>query len=187
MRRRRDSEPLSIAVTPDESLAIVTASNHVDPKDPTKQAPNDDVTVIDLKATPPKVIASLKAGKGAAGISINRAGTLADCLQIACAFSDIDFKTTDEVTARERLAAALVGHVHDAAHAAAECDRDRHERARGVARMIGAREAQIALDVRHPEHFAGARDMAADALAEPQLLHFFLERTFRHVLFGPTS
>ena len=69
--------PLSIGVTPDEGLALVTASNKVDPSDPTKQAPNDDVTVIDLKATPPKVLASLKAGKGAAGVSINRAGTLA--------------------------------------------------------------------------------------------------------------
>jgi len=33
--------------------------------------------VIDLKASPPKVIATLEAGKGAAGISINRQGTLA--------------------------------------------------------------------------------------------------------------
>ena len=50
--------PLSIGVTPDEGLALVTASNKVDPTDPTKQTPNDDVTVIDLKATPPKVLAS---------------------------------------------------------------------------------------------------------------------------------
>ena len=69
--------PLSIAVTPDESLAIVTASAKVDPSDPTKQTPNNQVSVIDLKANPPKVIASLEAGKGAAGISINRQGTLA--------------------------------------------------------------------------------------------------------------
>ena len=69
--------PLSIAVTPDESLAIVTASNKVDPKDATKQAPNDQVTVIDLKATPPTVLATLKAGQGASGVSVNRAGTLA--------------------------------------------------------------------------------------------------------------
>src|SRR5690348_16129058 len=69
--------PLSVAITPDESLGIVTASNHVDPSDPKKQAPHDAVTVIDLKANPPKVLASLKAGKGASGISINRAGTLA--------------------------------------------------------------------------------------------------------------
>jgi DNA-binding beta-propeller fold protein YncE len=69
--------PLSIGVTPDEALAIVTASNKVDPADRTKQAPNNQVTVIDLKATPPKVLATLEAGRGAAGVSINRAGTLA--------------------------------------------------------------------------------------------------------------
>src|ERR1041384_2051433 len=69
--------PLSVAVTPDESLAIVTASNKVDPADPKKQAPNNQVTVIDIKANPPKVLATLEAGKGAAGLSINRAGTLA--------------------------------------------------------------------------------------------------------------
>jgi hypothetical protein len=69
--------PLSIAVTPDEGLALVTASNKVDPSDRTKQVPDNRVTVIDLKANPPKVIATLEAGMGAAGISINRQGTLA--------------------------------------------------------------------------------------------------------------
>ena len=69
--------PLSIALTPDESLAIVTASSKVDPSDPTKQTPDNRVTVIDLKASPPKVLVTLEAGKGAAGISINRQGTLA--------------------------------------------------------------------------------------------------------------
>ncbi len=69
--------PLSLAVTPDESLALVTASNKVDPADPTKQTPDTRVSVVDLKATPPKVIATLEAGRGAAGIAINRQGTLA--------------------------------------------------------------------------------------------------------------
>lgn len=69
--------PLSVAITPDESLALVTASNKVDPNDRTKQTPNNQVSVIDLKASPPRVIATLEAGKGAAGISINRQGTLA--------------------------------------------------------------------------------------------------------------
>src|SRR5262249_2094989 len=67
--------PLSIAVTPDESLALVTASSKLDPHDKTKQTPDNRVTVIDLK-TPPKVIATLEAGMGAAGISVNRQGTL---------------------------------------------------------------------------------------------------------------
>jgi DNA-binding beta-propeller fold protein YncE len=69
--------PLSVAVTPDESLALVTASNKIDPSDPTKQIPDTRVSVIDLKARPPKVIATLEAGKAPGGISINRQGTLA--------------------------------------------------------------------------------------------------------------
>lgn len=69
--------PLSIAVTSDESLALVTASSKVDPADRTKQMPDNRLTVIDLKANPPAVIATLEAGKGAAGISVNRQGTLA--------------------------------------------------------------------------------------------------------------
>src|SRR5204862_33746 len=54
-----------------------TAAMRFDPADPKKQAPNNQVTVIDIKANPPKVLATLEAGKGAAGLSINRAGTLA--------------------------------------------------------------------------------------------------------------
>jgi len=69
--------PLSVAVTPDESLALVTASNKIDPRDPTKQTPDNRVSVIDLKASPPRVVATLEAGMGAGGISINRQGTLA--------------------------------------------------------------------------------------------------------------
>jgi DNA-binding beta-propeller fold protein YncE len=69
--------PFSVAVTPDESLALVTASMKVDPADPTKQAPDNRVSVIDLKARPPKVLATLEAGKGPSGVSINRQGTLA--------------------------------------------------------------------------------------------------------------
>ena len=69
--------PTSVALTPDESLALVTAASKVDPADPTKQAPDNKVSVIDLKANPPAVIATLEAGASAAGVSINRQGTLA--------------------------------------------------------------------------------------------------------------
>jgi DNA-binding beta-propeller fold protein YncE len=69
--------PLSVAITPDESLALVTASSKVDPNDHTKATPDNRVSVIDLKASPPRVIATTEAGKAAAGISINRQGTLA--------------------------------------------------------------------------------------------------------------
>jgi DNA-binding beta-propeller fold protein YncE len=69
--------PLSVAITPDEGLALVTAAMKIDPSDATKQVPDNKVSVIDLKASPPAVIATLEAGKGAAGVSINRKGDLA--------------------------------------------------------------------------------------------------------------
>jgi DNA-binding beta-propeller fold protein YncE len=69
--------PLSVAVARDESFALVTGATKLDPADPKKTAPDDKLSVIDLKASPPKVSAQLQAGKGAAGVSINRAGTLA--------------------------------------------------------------------------------------------------------------
>jgi DNA-binding beta-propeller fold protein YncE len=69
--------PSSVAIARDESYALVTAATKVDPADPKKTVPDDKLTVIDLKASPPKVLATLQAGNGAAGVSINRAGTLA--------------------------------------------------------------------------------------------------------------
>jgi len=69
--------PSSVAIARDESFALVTGAMKLDPADPKKLVPDDKLTVIDLKASPPKVSAQLQAGKGAAGVSINRAGTLA--------------------------------------------------------------------------------------------------------------
>jgi len=69
--------PQSVAISPDESIALVTNSSKIDPADPTKTTPDDTMSVIDLKAAPPKVIATLHAGRGATGVSINRTGTLA--------------------------------------------------------------------------------------------------------------
>jgi DNA-binding beta-propeller fold protein YncE len=69
--------PFSVAITPDESLALVASSQKIDPADPTKTVADNRVSVIDLRAKPPAVIATLEAGKGASGVSINRQGTLA--------------------------------------------------------------------------------------------------------------
>jgi DNA-binding beta-propeller fold protein YncE len=89
--------PTSVAVSPNEEIALVTAAEKIDPADATKRVPNDQVTVIELNAKAPgivakvtarikgspteppkpKVLATLSAGKGAAGVAINRAGTLA--------------------------------------------------------------------------------------------------------------
>jgi DNA-binding beta-propeller fold protein YncE len=69
--------PQNVAIAPDESIALVASSMKLDPTDPTKLTPDNRLTVIDLKATPPAVIATLETGLGPSGISINRAGTLA--------------------------------------------------------------------------------------------------------------
>ena len=69
--------PPSVAVAPDGSFALVTGAMKLDPADATKTVPDDKLSVIDLKSSPPKVLATLQAGAGAAGVSINRAGTLA--------------------------------------------------------------------------------------------------------------
>jgi DNA-binding beta-propeller fold protein YncE len=69
--------PQSVAIAPDESFALVTGAMKIDPADPKKTVPDDKLTVIDLKASPPVVLQTVEAGKGAAGVSINKTGTLA--------------------------------------------------------------------------------------------------------------
>ncbi len=87
--------PTNVAISPKEDIALVSSNMMIDPADATKQIPDDKVTVIDLsplkpglvgrlktavgKGSPgaPSVLATLQAGKGPAGIAINKAGTLA--------------------------------------------------------------------------------------------------------------
>ena len=67
----------SVAISPDRLIALVTASTRIDPANPRTTIPDNRVSVIDLKARPPVTLATLEAGRGASGVSINRAGTLA--------------------------------------------------------------------------------------------------------------
>lgn len=72
--------PSSIAVTPGGRMALVTASTQRDPTDANKVVPHDLVSVVALDPAgqaAPRVVASLHTGLGAAGVSINRDGTLA--------------------------------------------------------------------------------------------------------------
>ncbi len=89
--------PMSVAIGPKEDFALITGAMKINPADPTKTIPDNKLTVIDLgesggivgslkKATglggaaaprTPKILATLEAGAGAAGVSINKAGTLA--------------------------------------------------------------------------------------------------------------
>ncbi len=90
--------PQNVAVSPKEDIALVASGTVNDVTDPTRQLPDDRVSVLDLAplkpslvgrfkkavglskdARPPvpKVLTTVQAGKGAAGIAINKAGTLA--------------------------------------------------------------------------------------------------------------
>ncbi|KQW23385.1 mandelate racemase [Afipia sp. Root123D2] len=69
--------PTSVAVAKDESFALVTGAMKIDPADPKKAVADNKLSVIDLKAEPPAVSATLEAGAGAAGVSISPAGDLA--------------------------------------------------------------------------------------------------------------
>ena len=70
--------PVNLAITPDESLALVANSmDWVQDGSAWKSVPGNDIFVIDLKASPPALIATIKGGKQPSGMAINRAGNLA--------------------------------------------------------------------------------------------------------------
>jgi DNA-binding beta-propeller fold protein YncE len=69
--------PQSVAIAPDESIALVTAATKIDPADPKKTTNDNKMAVIDLKASPPAVIATLTVGEGPSGVSFSPDGKLA--------------------------------------------------------------------------------------------------------------
>jgi DNA-binding beta-propeller fold protein YncE len=70
--------PVNLAITPDERLAIVANSlNWAQEGAAWKPAPDNKLYVIDLKASPPKHIATVEVGKQPSGLSINARGDLA--------------------------------------------------------------------------------------------------------------
>lgn len=69
--------PTSVAVTPDGALAIVSAGFKRDPADATKTVENDEVSVVDLKSMPPRVLGAVKVGKAPGGVSVSPDGKLA--------------------------------------------------------------------------------------------------------------
>ncbi|RTL51280.1 MAG: YncE family protein [Bradyrhizobiaceae bacterium] len=68
--------PMSVAVSRDESFALVTGAMKIDPADPKKAVPDNKLSVIDIKAKPPAVVATHEAGAGASGVAISPAGNL---------------------------------------------------------------------------------------------------------------
>jgi len=70
--------PVNLAITPDESLALVANSVNAE-KDGAgwKMVPDNKLYVIDLTTNPPALIDTVTVGKQPSGLSINRAGNLA--------------------------------------------------------------------------------------------------------------
>ncbi len=70
--------PVNLAIDPSGSIALVADSiNVVKEGDALKQVPDDKLYVIDLKASPPKLIDTLTIGKQPSGLSISPDGSLA--------------------------------------------------------------------------------------------------------------
>ncbi len=70
--------PVNLDIDPTGSIAIVADSmDAVKDGDTWKQAPDNKIYVIDLKATPAKLISTIEGGKQPSGLSINPAGNLA--------------------------------------------------------------------------------------------------------------
>jgi DNA-binding beta-propeller fold protein YncE len=70
--------PVNLAITPDETLAIVANSlNVLSENGVFKQVPDNRLYVIDLTTNPPKLIDTVLVGKQPSGLSINKAGNLA--------------------------------------------------------------------------------------------------------------
>ncbi len=69
--------PMGVALTPDEKLALVSCPMKSDPADRTKLVSHTELQVVDLEASPPRVIARLAMPSRPCGLSVNRAGTLA--------------------------------------------------------------------------------------------------------------
>jgi DNA-binding beta-propeller fold protein YncE len=69
--------PVNLAITPDESLALVANSmNAVEEGGLWKLVPDNRLWVIDLTTSPPRLIDTVAVGKQPSGMSINRAGNL---------------------------------------------------------------------------------------------------------------
>ncbi len=70
--------PVNLAITPDETIAIVANSlNMITENGALKAVPDNRLFVIDLTTTPPMLIDTVAVGKQPSGLSINRAGNLA--------------------------------------------------------------------------------------------------------------
>lgn len=69
--------PFGVAVSADESWAIVTSATALDSQVQGGIGSNNRLSVVDLRASPPRVVQSLEAGPGAAAVRLSPDGRLA--------------------------------------------------------------------------------------------------------------
>ena len=69
--------PTAVAIAHDGTYAIVTGATKAVPSAPLGIAPNDQVSVIDLTANPPRVVQTLQAGAGATTVRLTPDGATA--------------------------------------------------------------------------------------------------------------
>ena len=107
--------PTNLAITPDERLAIVANSmSWVQEGGAWKAVPDNKLYVIDLRATPPRHLATIEVGKQPSGLAINRTGDLAlvanraDNSISVLAIQGDQVKLVDTVAIGEHVAAVAI-------------------------------------------------------------------------------
>lgn len=105
MKNSVTGPPVNVAISPDQSLALVADSlQSVQDNGAVKLQPDNKLYVIDLKASPPKQVATLELGKQPSGLAINKAGNLAlvtnraDGTLSVLSINGTDVKVVDTVT-----------------------------------------------------------------------------------------
>ena len=98
--------PQAVAITPNGKLAIVAAPTRYD-YDAKKELFDNFLQVVDLDASPPKLLAKVDVGGHANGLTINREGTLllaaaTDGTVKVCAIDGKDVKLLDQVKVGEK-------------------------------------------------------------------------------------
>ncbi|APV50903.1 hypothetical protein BWI17_15125 [Betaproteobacteria bacterium GR16-43] len=69
--------PSNVAISPDGRMALIASAYKINPADPKGWIPDNKVAVVDLKSSPPKVIATVECGAAPSGLSFNKEGSLA--------------------------------------------------------------------------------------------------------------
>lgn len=105
--------PTNVAVTPDQSLALIANSVHSEKTaNGWKAVPADELFVVDLKVSPPRLIQTVKVGRQPSGIAISRDGTFAlvtnrDSESISVLRIEKNMVTVSDTVATEDSVAAI--------------------------------------------------------------------------------